>query len=104
VTVSDVPVRSLLGAGDLAERASRIASQVDVAEVVPVDAPVGGGSGPGVLRPSVAVSLPESYAGPLRSGDPAVLGRLHRGRLLLDLRAIPADRDDDLLAAVLAVS
>ena len=32
---------------------------------------------------------------------PAVLGRLERGRCLLDLRALPADADDTLAAAVL---
>ena len=52
--------------------------------------------------PSAAVALPERFAGPLRAGSPAVLGRLDRGRCLLDLRALPAAADAQLVAAVLA--
>jgi L-seryl-tRNA(Ser) seleniumtransferase len=33
--------------------------------------------------------------------NPAVLGRLERGRCLLDLRAVPAYRDDVLRECVL---
>ena len=50
-----------------------------------------------------AVALPESYAEPLRLGDPAVVGRTERGRCLLDLRCVPAETDPAVLAAVLAV-
>jgi L-seryl-tRNA(Ser) seleniumtransferase len=63
---------------------------------------VGGGSGPGVELPGWAVSLPESYAAPLRLGDPAIVGRIERGRCLLDLRCVPPDADPDLVRAVLA--
>ncbi|HVC03896.1 MAG TPA: L-seryl-tRNA(Sec) selenium transferase [Candidatus Acidoferrales bacterium] len=63
---------------------------------------VGGGSGPGVELPGWAVSLPESYAEPLRLGDPAVVGRIEHGRCLLDLRCVPADADPVLISAVLA--
>jgi len=38
------------------------------------------------------VSLPAAYAGRLRTGDPAVVGRVERGRCLLDLRCVPAGR------------
>jgi L-seryl-tRNA(Ser) seleniumtransferase len=50
-----------------------------------------------------AVSLPERYAAALRAGDPCVVGRLERGRCLLDLRCVPADSDPELTKAVLAV-
>ncbi|MCV7098974.1 L-seryl-tRNA(Sec) selenium transferase, partial [Mycobacterium palustre] len=53
---------------------------------------------PGVELPSVAVSLPESYAAALRAGSPPVVGRLEAGRCLLDLRTV-APEDDELLAA-----
>jgi len=49
------------------------------------------------------VSLPAAYAGRLRTGDPAVVGRVERGRCLLDLRCVPAAADEVLLAAVRAV-
>ncbi|MGH4001829.1 MAG: L-seryl-tRNA(Sec) selenium transferase, partial [Pseudonocardiaceae bacterium] len=65
-------------------------------------ATVGGGGAPGVTLPSAAVSLPERFATPLRSGSPPVLGRIERGRCLLDLRAVPAEQDAAVRDAVLA--
>jgi L-seryl-tRNA(Ser) seleniumtransferase len=38
----------------------------------------------------------------LRTGDPPVLGRVERSRLLLDLRCLPSTVDDELCAAILA--
>jgi L-seryl-tRNA(Ser) seleniumtransferase len=91
----------------LRARADRIAtllraSGVD-ATAVDSDAAVGGGGAPGVVLPSAAVSLPTAYAEPLRVGDPAVLGRVERGRCLLDLRAVDPTDDRALQRAVLAV-
>ncbi|KWV30480.1 L-seryl-tRNA(Sec) selenium transferase [Micromonospora rifamycinica] len=71
------------------------------AEVLPSVAVVGGGGAPGVELDSWALSLPERYAAPLRRGDPPVLGRVVRGRLLLDLRCVPATADGTLRDAVL---
>jgi L-seryl-tRNA(Ser) seleniumtransferase len=46
------------------------------------------------------VSLPPELAEPLRRGDPPVLGRVERGRLLLDLRCVPSDLDTVLVEAI----
>jgi L-seryl-tRNA(Ser) seleniumtransferase len=46
------------------------------------------------------VALPEALARPLRTGDPAVLPRVHDGRCLLDLRCVPDSDDERLVAAV----
>ena len=59
-------------------------------------AAVGGGGAPDVALPSAAVSLPEPCAQPLRTGTPAVVGRLENGRCLLDLRTV-APEDDEAL-------
>ena len=87
-----------------------IAAGVDC-HVVPTAAAVGGGGGPGVSLPSVALSLPERLAAELRSGPavrrgdmPAVVGRVEGGRLLLDLRAVEPADDGRLAEAVLAVA
>jgi L-seryl-tRNA(Ser) seleniumtransferase len=53
---------------------------------------------------SAAVSLPAAFARELRQRDPAVVGHVHAGRLLLDLRAVPAASDEDVFRAVLAVA
>ncbi|OLB63947.1 MAG: L-seryl-tRNA(Sec) selenium transferase [Actinobacteria bacterium 13_2_20CM_2_72_6] len=71
-------------------------------DVVPSAAVVGGGGAPGLFLPSWALSLPEWYAEPLRHGDPPVLGRIERGRLLLDLRCVPPALDPLLCKAILA--
>jgi L-seryl-tRNA(Ser) seleniumtransferase len=83
-------------------RAQLSAAGVDVA-LVPAVAVAGGGGAPEVELPSWALALPEPYAASLRTGTPAVLGRVEHGRLLLDLRCVPGDRDPDVAAAVLAV-
>jgi len=106
----------------LAERASRIVASLSAggiggagglgrlaASVVETAAAVGGGGAPGVTLPSVAVALPESLALPLRCGPTvrhgevrAVVGRIERGVLLLDLRSVAPEDDEHLTAAILA--
>ncbi|MDT4995015.1 MAG: L-seryl-tRNA(Ser) seleniumtransferase [Actinoplanes sp.] len=92
----------------LRTRTERLRAQLSAAgvavAVVPAVAVAGGGGAPEVELPSWALALPEPYAAPLRTGTPAVLGRVEHGRLLLDLRCVPGDRDPDLAAAVLAVA
>jgi len=83
---------------------ARLASAGLDARVVAAKAAVGGGGAPGVELDSAAVSLPESLAVPMRRGDPAVVGRLEQGRLLLDLRSVPPDDDARLVSAVLAAA
>ncbi|TMM41393.1 MAG: L-seryl-tRNA(Sec) selenium transferase [Actinobacteria bacterium] len=83
-------------------RARALAADLPMAEVVPSVAVVGGGGAPGLRLPSWALSLPEGYQQPLRLGDPPVLGRVERGRLLLDLRTVPPAQDPLLGKAILA--
>jgi L-seryl-tRNA(Ser) seleniumtransferase len=87
---------------DLLARARRLAASLgaDLAEAVVSEAAVGGGGAPGVVLPSAAVALPARLAEPLRHGEPPVMGRVVDGRLLLDLVAVPPERDDDLAEAV----
>ena len=90
----------------LLERARRMADALaGVLAGVPVEAVrcearVGGGGGPGVLLPSAGLSLPETLAEPLRSAPLPVVGRVHGGRLLLDLIAVPESLDRRVVDAV----
>jgi L-seryl-tRNA(Ser) seleniumtransferase len=68
------------------------------------DSVVGGGGAPGVTLPSAAVALPAQYAEPLRTGTPAVVGRVEHGVLLLDLRSVPQAADDAIADAVRRVA
>jgi L-seryl-tRNA(Ser) seleniumtransferase len=88
-----------------------LAGKAIPASVAAAETAVGGGGAPGVALPSAAVALPEELAVVLRSGEPvrrgevpAVVGRVERGRLLLDLRSVDPDDDERLTAAVLAAA
>jgi L-seryl-tRNA(Ser) seleniumtransferase len=99
------PVTQALSASDddLRVRAEKLAAElcVDVpAEAVASTAAVGGGGAHGAEIPSAAVSLPADLAGPLRLGEPPVVGYVARGRLLLDLVTVPPHQDRVLLGAV----
>jgi L-seryl-tRNA(Ser) seleniumtransferase len=91
---------------ELHRRAAAIATALAArgvdAMAVTSHATVGGGGAPGVTLDSAAISLPERYAARLRTGSPPVLGRVERGRCLLDLRALPVEWDDTMRDAVLA--
>jgi L-seryl-tRNA(Ser) seleniumtransferase len=95
-------------AGGLAARLA--AAGVDARAQV-TEAAVGGGGAPGVPLPSAAVSLPPELAAELRAGPAvrrgdcaAVIGRVAAGRLLLDLRAVPAQDDELICQAVIAAA
>ena len=89
-------------ADDLLARARLLADELGAghAAAVPSEAAVGGGGAPGVVLPSAAVSLPAALAEPLRLGEPAVVGRVAGGRLLLDLLTVPPEDDARLVEAV----
>jgi L-seryl-tRNA(Ser) seleniumtransferase len=64
---------------------------------------IGGGSLPGQELPSWAVALTErvdDLGHRLRTGEPAVFGRIEHGKLLLDLRTVLPEDDPILIHAV----
>ncbi len=87
---------------DLLARAERLAAAIghDLAAAVLSRAAVGGGGAPGVVLDSAAVAVPASLAAALRTGPLPVVGHLERGRLLLDLVAVPPALDDAVADAV----
>ena len=90
-------------AAALRSRAEAMARQLgDEASVVESEGVAGGGSASGMRLAGWAVSLPERYARELRLQDPAVVGRVERGRCLLDLRCVPPEEDDAIVRAVVA--
>jgi len=90
----------------LRERAQHLAAAVRRADpdldvrVVDSRAVVGGGGAPGVVLPSVALSLPAALAEPLRHPRRAVLTRVEGGRCLVDLRAVLPGDDAALTGAL----
>jgi L-seryl-tRNA(Ser) seleniumtransferase len=83
----------------LRRRCERLASALGAA-VVPSPGVVGGGGAPGLELPGWAVAVPAGWAEPLRRGRPAVVARVERGRCLVDLRCIPPEDDEEVLAAL----
>lgn len=111
--VRAVPALAMLAAPltVLEARAARLASLLPAAaaaELVAEAAPVGGGSLPGAMLPTVAVALrveglaADELAARLRRHRPAVVGRLSGGRLLLDLRTVAEGEVEAAAAAVRA--
>jgi L-seryl-tRNA(Ser) seleniumtransferase len=99
----EVPVLAMLTADDAAlrVRADRLAQ--GAGEVVDGSAKVGGGALPLLELPGPVVAVdgpPDALAARLRLGDPPLVGRIERGRLLLDPRTL-ADDEVDLAAAAL---
>jgi L-seryl-tRNA(Ser) seleniumtransferase len=93
-----IPVLAALTASeaDLRARASRLAAATG-GEIVDAVAKVGGGALPLLELPGPAVALDPGSAGAdalaaaLRAGEPAVVGRIHDGRVLLDPRTLAED-------------
>jgi L-seryl-tRNA(Ser) seleniumtransferase len=75
-----------------------------VARVARTEATVGGGAFPGARIPSAAITLevasPELLEAKLRAGVVPVVGRVSDGRVLLDLRSVCPELDDELGALV----
>jgi len=106
-----LPVLAMLTAGDatLSARAHELAAATG-GSVIASTARVGGGALPLLELPGPAVAIDPGPAGAdalaagLRAGDPAVVGRIHDGRLLLDPRTLTDDEAREVAQAVLAVS
>ena len=107
----EIPTLALLGATisavrERAERAQRLLGNDGVmSELIDTSANVGGGAFPLVQLPSVALALDgdaEQWAAALRATDPAVIGRVTDGRMLLDFRAITDAAVDLVVSAVVA--
>ena len=97
---------------DVTTLRTRAAAIVDAcadtsAEVVALEAVLGGGSTPGATLPSAGVALTgpaDRLARRLRIGTPAVVPRIVDDRVVLDLRAVPPEADEQLIAAIRAAT
>lgn len=102
--VERIPVWRMIAVSmdDLLDRATNIAAETGW-DVVDVTSTVGGGSLPGEEIASVGLACSgdvESVATRLRQGAPRVFGRIHEGRLLIDLRTVARDQDSALTKAL----
>lgn len=109
-TPERVPVRYMLGQTEavLQERAERLLSLLGSGTIERTEAFAGGGSLPEERIASRAVALHlrvgvEDAASLLRSGHPAVIGRINEERLLLDMLTVSDSELPELAAAVRTV-
>jgi L-seryl-tRNA(Ser) seleniumtransferase len=114
----EIPLLQLLSTSpvNLKNRAERLAPQIAACPAVAGAEPVAastyleGVSIPARELPTWCIALrpsqgsAERLASALRTGRPAVIGRTEGDRLLLDLRAVFPRQDQDLVAAVCALS
>jgi L-seryl-tRNA(Ser) seleniumtransferase len=105
---TEIPVWRMIAArpSDLETRAAAVATEVadDRVSVTELESTVGGGSLPGELLESFGLVIrgrsPERLLERLRLGDPAAVGRVAFGAVLLDLRTVAPDEDAGLARAV----
>jgi L-seryl-tRNA(Ser) seleniumtransferase len=111
--VSAIPALSMLTTPVMAleARAGRLVAMLSangvpsrVARVARTESTVGGGAFPGARIPSAAVTLevasPELLEAKLRGGTVPVIGRIAEGKVVLDLRGVCPELDDELGALI----
>ena len=93
----EIPVIRMLAASEdsLRQKAETLAAMLHcagiAAEVIPTEGRVGGGSVPNHALPSFAVAFPRDVNGleeKLRCGIRPIIGRIHEGKYLLDVRTL----------------
>jgi L-seryl-tRNA(Ser) seleniumtransferase len=102
--VAAIPIwRQIAAPGDVLERRAEALAERVGGRVVAVESTVGGGSLPGETLPSFGLALdgpPDRLLAALRRGSPCVVGRIADGSVVLDLRTVEPEHDDDLATAV----
>jgi len=111
--VTAIPALAMLTAPVMAleARASRLLAMLSasgvparIARVARTEATVGGGAFPGARIPSAGITLdvasPELLEAKLRGGMVPVVGRIAEGKVVLDLRSVCPELDDELGALV----
>ena len=113
---SAIPVQRMLHASseEILRRCERICQQLRsdhmVAEAVPVQSVIGGGAAPTARLQSAAVSIghltlsPLALLSALRRCEPPVIGRIHEGRVLLDLRTVEPQFDTTLVSLLQTIA
>ena len=111
--LDDIPAVRMLQAfpDDLETRAKSLADHISIAavdasvEVVEVSSRVGGGAAPGRELPSFGLAVEFSYGADelisrLRLTEPPVIGRIVDDRVVLDVRTVLPEEEDEFVAAV----
>lgn len=104
----EIPVWRMIAAplGSLRARAEAWQTEIGSGAVVAAESTVGGGSLPGEVLPTRALSLelahPDRFLSRLRQTSPSVIARTEKDRVLLDPRTVLPEQDADLVDALKA--
>jgi L-seryl-tRNA(Ser) seleniumtransferase len=90
-------------ADEIRVRAERIRTRLPSLEIAPGESVAGGGSSPGQTLKTWLLVVPGNASANerrLRSGSPPVIARIEDDRLVLDLRTVFPEEEDDLIRAL----
>jgi len=95
-----------MSAGQIRERAERIQKRVPGLEIIPGSSVAGGGSTPDQSLPTWLLAMHADTVAAerqLRAGDPPVIARIENDRLVIDLRTVLPEEEDELTRRLLAL-
>jgi L-seryl-tRNA(Ser) seleniumtransferase len=106
---NEVPVLRMLRqeTSAIRERAEQMIQRIPGAEVVAGESLLGGGSTPEQTLPTYLIAMPGDSAkleARLRAGEPPVIARIEKDRLVLDLRTVASEEDIELTAVLEALA
>ena len=90
-------------ADEIRARAEKIRARIPRLDLIEGSSVAGGGSTPGQTLPTWLLALPGdavTHERALRAGQPPVIARIEDGRLLLDLRTVFPEEEEDLVRSV----
>jgi L-seryl-tRNA(Ser) seleniumtransferase len=96
-----------MSAAEIRNRAERIRTRVPGLDLAEGQSIAGGGSTPEQSLPTWLLIVPGNAVKnerKLRAGSPPVIGRIEKDRLVLDLRTVFAEEEEDLVTALYALS
>jgi len=106
---NEIPVLRMLrhDTNAIRERAEQMIQRISGAEVIPGESLLGGGATPEQTLPTYLIALPgdsSKLEARLRTGEPPVIARIEKDRLLLDLRTVASEDDIELTAILEALA
>jgi L-seryl-tRNA(Ser) seleniumtransferase len=98
---------------EIGRRAEGVAGKVDSAklklEIIDGESVIGGGAAPSAVLPTRLLAVTgnvlsaDEISARLRASEPPVIARVEEGRVLLDLRTVFPDQDENVVAALRAL-
>ncbi len=105
----NTPLQQLRERGQAIAAAIESAAGVRRAKVIDEQSYLGGGSVPTQQQSTVCIAITpqasgvDAFAAALRASHPAIIGRIRKQRLLLDLRTVFPGQDAEIVAAIRSI-